>query len=80
MFTGTRVIRNHRYVREFRITEKLREALESNYIIISENNTINILDHEDIDNEILIPEIKETEQNNGENPRKYNLRPRENRN
>jgi hypothetical protein len=80
MFTGTRVIRNHRYVREFRITEKLREALESNYIIISENNTINVLDLEDIDNEILIPEIRETEQNSGENPRKYNLRPRENRN
>lgn len=79
MFTGNRVIRNHRYVREFRMTEKLREALESNYIIITENNTIKILDNEDIDNEILIPEIREEEKAIGEEKR-YNLRPRENRN
>ena len=80
MFTGTRVIRNHRYVREFRITEKLREALESNYVIISENNTINILNNQEIENEVLIPEINETDHSKGETKQRYNLRPRENLN
>ena len=76
MFTGTRLIRNHRYVRAFRITEKLREALESNYITISENNTINILNDQEIENEILIPDINEGEQDKGEKLQRYNLRPR----
>ena len=75
MFTGARKIRNHRFVREFRITDKLKEALDSNYIAISNDNTINVLNDDNIEREMLMPEIDEEIGILPVEPR-YNLRSR----